>query len=93
MRLVGNLPYNISTPLLFHLLGFGALIKDLHVMLQREVVDRMTAAPGGKEYGRVDLHPGDTETLTLDLAAGTYTLYCSLLGHEDAGMRTDITVR
>jgi 16S rRNA (adenine1518-N6/adenine1519-N6)-dimethyltransferase len=53
LRVVGNLPYNISTPLLFHLLGFGALLKDLHVMLQREVVDRMTAAPGGKDYGRL----------------------------------------
>ena len=53
LRVVGNLPYNISTPLLFHLLGFGAVIKDLHVMLQREVVDRMTAPPGGKDYGRL----------------------------------------
>jgi 16S rRNA (adenine1518-N6/adenine1519-N6)-dimethyltransferase len=53
LRVVGNLPYNISTPLLFHLLGYGSVIKDLHVMLQREVVDRMTAAPGGKEYGRL----------------------------------------
>ncbi len=55
LRVVGNLPYNISTPLLFHLLGFGAVLKDLHVMLQREVVDRMTAAPGGKEYGRLTI--------------------------------------
>jgi 16S rRNA (adenine1518-N6/adenine1519-N6)-dimethyltransferase len=53
LRVVGNLPYNISTPLLFHLLTFAPLIKDLHVMLQREVVDRMAAAPGGKEYGRL----------------------------------------
>ena len=53
LRVVGNLPYNISTPLLFHLLEFVAVIKDLHVMLQREVVDRMTAAPGGKDYGRL----------------------------------------
>jgi 16S rRNA (adenine1518-N6/adenine1519-N6)-dimethyltransferase len=53
LRVVGNLPYNISTPLLFHLLGFGAVIKDIHVMLQREVVDRMTASPGGKDYGRL----------------------------------------
>jgi 16S rRNA (adenine1518-N6/adenine1519-N6)-dimethyltransferase len=53
LRVVGNLPYNISTPLLFHLATFAPLIKDLHVMLQREVVDRMTAAPGGKEYGRL----------------------------------------
>ena len=53
LRVVGNLPYNISTPLLFHLLEFAAVIKDLHVMLQREVVERMTAPPGGKDYGRL----------------------------------------
>ncbi len=53
LRVVGNLPYNISTPLLFHLAAFAPLIRDLHVMLQREVVDRMTAAPGGKTYGRL----------------------------------------
>jgi 16S rRNA (adenine1518-N6/adenine1519-N6)-dimethyltransferase len=53
LRVVGNLPYNISTPLLFHLLEFAPVIKDLHVMLQREVVERMTASPGGKEYGRL----------------------------------------
>jgi 16S rRNA (adenine1518-N6/adenine1519-N6)-dimethyltransferase len=53
LRVVGNLPYNISTPLLFHLLSFGDAVKDMHVMLQREVVDRMTAPPGGKEYGRL----------------------------------------
>jgi 16S rRNA (adenine1518-N6/adenine1519-N6)-dimethyltransferase len=53
LRVVGNLPYNVSTPLLFHLLEFRDAIRDLHVMLQREVVDRMTARPGGKEYGRL----------------------------------------
>jgi 16S rRNA (adenine1518-N6/adenine1519-N6)-dimethyltransferase len=53
LRVVGNLPYNISTPLLFRLLGFRAAIKDMHLMLQREVVDRMTAKPGGKQYGRL----------------------------------------
>jgi 16S rRNA (adenine1518-N6/adenine1519-N6)-dimethyltransferase len=53
LRVVGNLPYNISTPLLFRLLGFGEIIKDMHVMLQREVVERMTASPGGKDYGRL----------------------------------------
>lgn len=53
LRLVGNLPYNISTPLLFHLLEQGELLQDLHVMLQREVVERMTAAPGSKRYGRL----------------------------------------
>ena len=48
---------------------------------------------GGQEYGRVDLAPGDTGSLVLQLPAGTYTLYCSLLGHEEQGMRADVTVR
>jgi len=54
-RLVGNLPYNISTPLLFHLLRWTELITDMHVMLQREVVERMAAAPGGKSWGRLSV--------------------------------------
>jgi len=53
LRVVGNLPYNISTPLLFRLLQARDTIKDMHVMLQREVVERMTAKPGGKDYGRL----------------------------------------
>jgi 16S rRNA (adenine1518-N6/adenine1519-N6)-dimethyltransferase len=53
LRVVGNLPYNISTALMFRLLGQRATIADMHFMLQREVVDRMTARPGGKEYGRL----------------------------------------
>jgi 16S rRNA (adenine1518-N6/adenine1519-N6)-dimethyltransferase len=53
LRVVGNLPYNISTPLLFHLLRQRAAIADMHFMLQKEVVDRMAAQPGGKEYGRL----------------------------------------
>ena len=53
LRIVGNLPYNISTPLLFHLLSQRAAIADMHFMLQREVVERMAAKPGGKEYGRL----------------------------------------
>lgn len=53
LRIVGNLPYNISTPLLFRLLAQRAAISDMHFMLQREVVDRMTAQPGTKEYGRL----------------------------------------
>jgi 16S rRNA (adenine1518-N6/adenine1519-N6)-dimethyltransferase len=53
LRVVGNLPYNVSTPLLFHLLKFRADIEDIHVMLQKEVVDRMTAVPGNKDYGRL----------------------------------------
>lgn len=53
LRIVGNLPYNISTPLLFHLLASSAAIADLHVMLQREVVERLVARPGGGDYGRL----------------------------------------
>ncbi|HEX8776977.1 MAG TPA: 16S rRNA (adenine(1518)-N(6)/adenine(1519)-N(6))-dimethyltransferase RsmA [Rhodanobacter sp.] len=53
LRLVGNLPYNVSTPLLFHFLDQADVIKDMHFMLQKEVVQRMAAAPGGKEYGRL----------------------------------------
>ena len=53
LRLVGNLPYNISTPLLFHFLEHAEHVADMHFMLQKEVVDRMAADPGGKEYGRL----------------------------------------
>lgn len=55
LRLVGNLPYNISTPLLFHLLKVRHLIADMHFMLQREVVDRLGAVPGTKAYGRLSV--------------------------------------
>jgi 16S rRNA (adenine1518-N6/adenine1519-N6)-dimethyltransferase len=55
LRIVGNLPYNISTPLLFHLLGQARVLRDLHVMLQREVVARLAAAPGSADYGRLTL--------------------------------------
>ena len=53
LRLVGNLPYNISTPLLFHFAAHLDAIEDMHFMLQREVVTRMAAAPGSKDYGRL----------------------------------------
>ena len=53
IRLVGNLPYNISTPILFHVLEHAEGIVDMHFMLQKEVVDRMAAAPGSKAYGRL----------------------------------------
>ncbi len=53
LRIVGNLPYNISTPLLFRLTEFRDHIKDMHFMLQKEVVDRMGARPGNKAYGRL----------------------------------------
>jgi len=55
LRIIGNLPYNISTPLLFHLLSFSAIIRDMHFMLQKEVVDRLAATPGDKLYGRLSV--------------------------------------
>ena len=55
LRLLGNLPYNISTPLLFHLLGQAQCIRDLHFMLQKEVVERIVALPGSKRYGRLSV--------------------------------------
>lgn len=55
LRIVGNLPYNISTPLIFHLLGNASLIKDMHFMLQKEVVQRMAAVPGDPDYGRLGI--------------------------------------
>jgi 16S rRNA (adenine1518-N6/adenine1519-N6)-dimethyltransferase len=55
IRLVGNLPYNISTPILFHCLEHAGAIVDMHFMLQKEVVDRMAAAPGSKTYGRLSV--------------------------------------
>ena len=54
-RLVGNLPYNISTPLLFHVLQWHELVIDMHFMLQQEVVERMAASPGGKAWGRLSI--------------------------------------
>ena len=55
LRIVGNLPYNISTPLLFHLMEQRHCIKDMHFMLQKEVVDRITAQPGNGQYGRLGI--------------------------------------
>ncbi len=55
IRIVGNLPYNISTPLLFHLMDFVSLVEDQHFMLQKEVVERMVAEPGSKAYGRLSV--------------------------------------
>jgi len=55
LRVVGNLPYNISTPLLFHLLDQHHCIKDMHFMLQKEVVARMAASPGNGQYGRLSV--------------------------------------
>lgn len=55
LRVVGNLPYNISTPILFHLMPVAAQIADQHFMLQKEVVERMVASPGSKAYGRLSV--------------------------------------
>lgn len=55
MRIVGNLPYNISTPLLFHLARYAARVRDMHFMLQAEVVERMVAAPSTPAYGRLSV--------------------------------------
>jgi 16S rRNA (adenine1518-N6/adenine1519-N6)-dimethyltransferase len=55
LRVLGNLPYNISTPILFHLLEHVAAVRDQHFMLQKEVVARMAAAPGSKAYGRLSV--------------------------------------
>jgi 16S rRNA (adenine1518-N6/adenine1519-N6)-dimethyltransferase len=75
LRVIGNLPYNISTPLLFHLAAAHAHIEDLHVMLQKEVIDRIVAAPGTGEYGRltVMLAPWIEATHLFDVGPGAFT--------------------
>ena len=55
LRVVGNLPYNISTPLIFHLLSFQQTVSDMHFMLQKEVVERLAASAGEKHYGRLSI--------------------------------------
>jgi 16S rRNA (adenine1518-N6/adenine1519-N6)-dimethyltransferase len=72
LRLIGNLPYNISTPLLFHLLKFADRVQDMYFMLQKEVVERMCADPGTEAYGR----------LTVTLAARAQ---CDWLFHVGPG--------
>jgi len=74
LRLIGNLPYNISTPLLFHLLGAAPHIIDMHFMLQKEVVDRIVAAPGSRQYGRlgVMLAPRVQAHKLLDIGPGAF---------------------
>jgi 16S rRNA (adenine1518-N6/adenine1519-N6)-dimethyltransferase len=75
LRLVGNLPYNISTPLLFHFLKHRHCISDMHVMLQKEVIDRMSAAPGSGDYGRltVMLAPWLQVEKLFDVGPGAFT--------------------
>jgi 16S rRNA (adenine1518-N6/adenine1519-N6)-dimethyltransferase len=74
LRVLGNLPYNISTPLLFHLAAAGSALIDVQVMLQREVVARMAAAPGGKDYGRltVMLAPAFEVQRLFDVGPGAF---------------------
>jgi 16S rRNA (adenine1518-N6/adenine1519-N6)-dimethyltransferase len=75
LRLAGNLPYNISTPLLFHCIDQLDAIADMHFMLQKEVVTRMAARPGGKEYGRltVMLAPKVRVEPLFDIGTGAFT--------------------
>ncbi|TGN38695.1 16S rRNA (adenine(1518)-N(6)/adenine(1519)-N(6))-dimethyltransferase RsmA [Marinobacter confluentis] len=55
IRIIGNLPYNISTPLIFHLLAHSGVVEDMHFMLQKEVVQRLAAVPGDNNYGRLGI--------------------------------------
>lgn len=75
LRLIGNLPYNVSTPLLFRLLAQRAALIDLHVMLQKEVVDRIVARPGGSDYGRltVMLAPWFEATRLFEVGPGAFS--------------------
>jgi 16S rRNA (adenine1518-N6/adenine1519-N6)-dimethyltransferase len=75
LRVVGNLPYNISTPLLFHVAAAHEHIDDLHVMLQKEVIDRIAAAPGSESYGRltVMLAPWFEAKHLFDVGPGAFT--------------------
>ena len=75
LRLIGNLPYNISTPLLFHLLDQAGCIEDMLFMLQKEVVQRLAASPSGKDYGRLSVmiqYRCRVEKL-FDVAPGAFT--------------------
>ncbi len=74
LRVIGNLPYNISTPLLFRLIEVRAHIEDMHFMLQKEVVDRMAAGPGDEAYGRLSvmLAPWVTVEPLFDIGPGAF---------------------
>lgn len=74
IRLLGNLPYNLSSPILFHAIDHAPAIRDMHFMLQKEVVDRMAAAPGSKVYGRLSvmLQAWCEVTALFDVAPGAF---------------------
>lgn len=75
LRVIGNLPYNISTPLLFHIAAAHEHVDDLHVMLQKEVIDRIVATPGSGDYGRltVMLAPWFEARHLFDVGPGAFT--------------------
>lgn len=75
LRVIGNLPYNISTPLLFRLLDCSSCIEDMHLMLQKEVVDRLLASPGSRIYGRLSVMAQQRcrGELLLKVAPGAFT--------------------
>jgi plastocyanin len=75
----------------FRTLAAGRI--DFNAANQGEDDHNLSVRAAGKEYGHIDLAPGEEGSLVLQLSAGTYTLYCSLPDHEEAGMRTDISVR
>lgn len=74
LRVIGNLPYNVSTPLLFHLLRTPTALRDLHIMLQREVIQRLCAEPGSGDYGRltVMLAPWVSTEYLFDVGPGAF---------------------
>ncbi len=84
LRLIGNLPYNISTPLLFHLLDHADAVQDMHFMLQKEVVDRMCAAPDDNHYGRL--------TVTLAARAACQNLFAVAPGSFDPPPKVDSAI-
>src|SRR5690554_2060846 len=77
LRVVGNLPYNISTPLIFHLLNNAHLVRDMHFMLQKEVVERMAAKPGGGDWGRLSIMVDRKSTrLNFSHVRISYAVFC-----------------
>ncbi len=98
LRVVGNLPYNISTPLMFRLLEQRRYIQDMHFMLQKEVVDRMAASPGSKAFGRLTIMLGcyfdidalfDVDRLAFDPPPAVTSAFVRLRPRPDASVRID----
>ncbi len=98
IRIVGNLPYNISTPLMFHLLNSANCIEDMHFMLQKEVVERICALPGSKKYGRLSVmmqyYCGaeclfDVPPESFDPAPQVMSAIIKLIPHQTAPVQAD----